>query len=528
VRRLVAGPLLVLMVGLGWFGLAPTQLGGSNSYVTTHGNSMEPDFSAGDLAVIRSADDYRVGEVIAYHSETLKTVVMHRIVAVQNYPDDQGTQDTEDSTRYTLRGDHNSWLDPDHPARDQVVGTLALRIPQGGIWLDRLTSPAALGLIAFTLMAGGGNAVQRRRRRRRRNMSQHMTRDRRAVSAGGLPPWARSAGVVVALAALAGVLLAIPAWTTTPLRSGTTDGTVDQTMTFSYRTEVRPSAAYDDTIVTSPEPVFRNLSKSVDVRYSYQGRAGSIAVAAQLSTAGGWHSTVPLRSAVSFDNNDYTGTVRLDLEALEDRAQAAAVVTGIPASAVEIAIVASVATADEATFKPALTMTLTPLQLTLVGEESSLTTTAAASTTTTATGPGTLSFAGREVSVPAARIWSAGLLLTALLAALVLALLAHRGTRSSEGANIRRSYAPILIQVQPMPTPAGQPVVDVVDFATLAKLAQRYGLLVMHWSRSNVETFIVQDEGTTYRYRTGTGTGTGAGEGTGSSEAPADVAVPTG
>jgi hypothetical protein len=29
---------------------------------------------------------------------------------------------------------------------------------------------------------------------------------------------------------------------------------------------------------------------------------------------------------------------------------------------------------------------------------------------------------------------------------------------------------------------------------------------VLHWSRSDIETFIVRDEGTTYRYRTGAGT----------------------
>jgi hypothetical protein len=54
-----------------------------------------------------------------------------------------------------------------------------------------------------------------------------------------------------------------------------------------------------------------------------------------------------------------------------------------------------------------------------------------------------------------------------------------------------------------MTTVAGRPVVDVTDFATLARLADRYGLLVLHWSRSGVETFVVQDEGTTFRYRTG-------------------------
>jgi hypothetical protein len=45
----------------------------------------------------------------------------------------------------------------------------------------------------------------------------------------------------------------------------------------------------------------------------------------------------------------------------------------------------------------------------------------------------------------------------------------------------------------------------VVDFPTLAKLAERYELLVLHWRRSDVETFVVQDQGTTYRYRTGVG-----------------------
>ena len=56
-----------------------------------------------------------------------------------------------------------------------------------------------------------------------------------------------------------------------------------------------------------------------------------------------------------------------------------------------------------------------------------------------------------------------------------------------------------------MTAPPGQPVVDVTEFAMLAQLTERYGLLVLHWTRSGVETFVVQDEGTTYRYRTGTG-----------------------
>ncbi len=47
-------------------------------------------------------------------------------------------------------------------------------------------------------------------------------------------------------------------------------------------------------------------------------------------------------------------------------------------------------------------------------------------------------------------------------------------------------------------------MVDVREFAKLARLAERYGLLVLHWSRSDVQTFLVHDDSATYRDRTGT------------------------
>lgn len=490
-RHLMHAGFLLLVVA-GWLLLAPSHLGGSSSYVETYGASMEPGFRAGDMAVLRAADDYAVGDVAAYHSDLLDTVVMHRIVAVED-------------DRYILQGDNNTWLDPDRPTEEQLIGRLAFRIPQGGIWLGRLTSPAALGLFALGLLAAGGSALGTRRRRRRETMSRHTVVARHRMSLGSLPHWGAGGALAAALSAVVGVLLAVPAWNMSPSPSSAVDAGQPQTMTFSYRTEVRPSAAYDDTVVTSPEPVFRNLAEAVDVRYSYRGGPGSIAVSAELSTAGGWRSTVPLRPPVSFEGDTHAGTVRLDLAGLENRAERAAAVTGIPASEIQVAIIPTVKVADGTVFSPTLALTMTPLQLTLAGEASSLIVRDSAPATASEQETAALSFAGRSMPVSTARSLSVALLLGALLIALVLGGLLLLGVRGSEGALIRRRYAPILIQVQPMPTPPGRPVVDVVDFATLAKLAQRYGLLVMHWSRSNVETFVVQDEGTTYRYRTGTG-----------------------
>jgi hypothetical protein len=53
-----------------------------------------------------------------------------------------------------------------------------------------------------------------------------------------------------------------------------------------------------------------------------------------------------------------------------------------------------------------------------------------------------------------------------------------------------------------MQLPHGRPIIDVTTFPVLAKLAERYGLLILHWARSGGETFVVQDENTTYRYQT--------------------------
>ena len=91
----IGGALTVAVFALGWLFLAPHQIGGTTTYVVTHGVSMEPNFHTGDLAVLRAQQSYHVGEVVAYRSATLHTVVMHRVVGVGG-----GT--------FTFKGDNNS------------------------------------------------------------------------------------------------------------------------------------------------------------------------------------------------------------------------------------------------------------------------------------------------------------------------------------------------------------------------------------------------------------------------------------
>ena len=118
----------------------PLAFGGCTTYVSTHGTSMEPRFHTGDMAILRSAVRYEVGDVVAYRSASLNTVVMHRIVAM-------------DGDRFVIQGDNNDWLDEDRPTEDEVLGTLFLRIPHGGQALTALRSPAVLAAASLAALA---------------------------------------------------------------------------------------------------------------------------------------------------------------------------------------------------------------------------------------------------------------------------------------------------------------------------------------------------------------------------------------
>lgn len=511
--RQVRWAIATAITALAVFWLLPSSLGGQTTYVSTHGISMEPGFHAGDLAVLRPADAYSAGDIVAYRSDLLDTTVMHRIVAVDN-------------GYYSFKGDNNSWLDPEEPSLDKLVGKLAFQIPQGGIWLDRLTSPPVLGIIAFALIASGGTAAatRKKRRNRRATVSRHLSERpaKRAPGAGlsisSLSPSLRIAAGTAAVAAFLGASLGVAAWTG-PLEQASSAAVKSGTsMKFSYSAEVGRSAAYDGTTAVAPDPVFRKLANTVQVDFAYDGEPGTVAVNAELSAPSGWRSTVPLADADTFSGNAYKGTVTLDLDALQAKADGAAAATGLAASPVSLAVVPNVTTESGAEFSPELKLSLAPLQLSLVGGKEALTVTDSSTNQQTVMAPRTIGFNTWSITAETARILSALLLVAGLATAVAVLVLARRSAPMDEASAIRRRYSNLLVPVQPMPAAQGRPVIDVTTFATLAKLAERYGLLVLHWNRSGVETFIVQDENITYRYRAG---------GSGPTAAPVNTAQDT-
>ena len=140
----------VVLLGAAWWLIAPPGLGGSTSFVTVDGTSMLPGLQQDDLVALRRSESYRVGDVVAYRSPLLRRIVLHRIVAVDN-------------GRYTFKGDNNTFLDPEHPTRAELVGRLSVRIPVAGKVVPILHVPWIVGALAtlLVLSLGLGDASAR-------------------------------------------------------------------------------------------------------------------------------------------------------------------------------------------------------------------------------------------------------------------------------------------------------------------------------------------------------------------------------
>jgi len=446
---------------------------------------MNPVYYQGDLVVVAKADAYQIGQIAGYPVPGKDFVALHRIIA-------------GDASGFTFKGDNNQSIDPYHPTADEIVGGAVLHIPHGGQVLEFLTNPVALGVVAFALIMFGSNRVRTRRRKRREAMAQQVSAGTNATrSMRALPRQLQIGFSVTAAVALLALMMAAFAWTapTQVMTSSTTQS--GRAMTFSYSADVPQSPAYDGTTVNSPDPIFRKLTNTVDVQMAYVGDPGSMTVNAELSTPSGWHSTVPLSGPTDI-SEVYAGSVTLDLNALAARALAAADTTGLPGSPLTVAVVANIQT-DSGLFAPKMTLNVAPLEMTISGDPKVTDSTSTPASTLIANTVGVGPF---HLGVVTARILSLVLLLGSLIAAVLLFRIARRTPPVDEVTRITQRYGPLLATVEPIATPPNVPVIEVTEFATLAKLAERCGQLVMHWSRSDVETFVILDEGTTYRYRT--------------------------
>jgi signal peptidase len=147
------GLALTLAILGAWFVLLrPMALGGPTSYLFVSGTSMLPTLETGDLVIAQSASTYEVGDVVAYHvpdgQPGAGALVIHRIVGGS-------------ANGFLIQGDNRDQPDDWHPASDDIVGRLWVRIPGAGtaiafIKQPGVLAPLAAGLAVTFVLLGGG------------------------------------------------------------------------------------------------------------------------------------------------------------------------------------------------------------------------------------------------------------------------------------------------------------------------------------------------------------------------------------
>jgi signal peptidase I len=521
---LLSATLVVLAVAA-WLVLAPTQIGGETSYVTTSGISMAPRFHTGDLAVVRPTKHYKVGDIVAYRSTMLHTVVLHRIVAVKG-------------DRYVFKGDNNNFVDPTRPARGDLVGRLSLRVAHGGRVLAWLHTPfmAALlmgGLAALLLL---GAKHQRRRRDRRRpseapagHARPRPAADREAIlGVGRQTLFTASAVAAAAFLALSALAFGHPASKPIAVKTPYTEK-----VSFGYHAKAPAGPVYPDGIVKTGDPIFLKLVRRVRVKAHYrlaaaapQRLGGTMEVLLRISSPTGWSRTIQLAAPKHFTGDYASADVMLDVPALQSLIRKVERLTGgTPGAAYNLWITPRVhvtgtlasqpLTSD---YAPALALKLDSLQLRgapaaaadpaadpdpgsgpTPEQKAAFNPSRGGNVAASSTATNALGLRGHDVPVPTIR-WIA--LIGFLLAASAALLTGVRllGESTDPAAHIHR-YRHLIVPIAGTTFDPARPPIDVTSIAALAQLAERSERLLLHHQRDGVDTYLVDDEGTLYRYQ---------------------------
>ena len=507
--------IAVLLVGLAALAVVwPARLGGSVTYVTTRGSSMEPAVHQGDLALVRPAGQYRVGDVVAYHSQLLNTIVMHRVVA-------------RHGDRYVFQGDNNSWLDRDRPTHKDLVGSVWVQIPKGGLVLEWIRRPTTLlGGLALLLLASGAALGTRRHRRpgaptrRRRNTPRQPTR-----------AWL-TAAIVCLVAAAACAALGTVAFTRPSTAPATQTGRYTQHGEFTYNAAAPPGPVYDNNTVATGDPVFLRLVQTVNVAFSYQFDAtaptamtGTMGLRAQITSGTGWRHRLELQPATPFTGDHAELHVAINAAQLQALITQVEILTGIQDGTYtvtllpEVQIIGTVAGQKlHDTFDPHLNFTLDRHQLRLTDpatDPATATATATATAKTTNTvltpavtgtfrqpipdAPTELHLFGRSLAVTDIRRVAPTLGAVFALAA-VAALIGLRRRWHGQASRIELRHGHRLIPVAAQQPHAQPGTVDLTNMHDLVRLADQHASLIFHRQTETTDDYQFQADHITYRY----------------------------
>jgi signal peptidase I len=483
--------LTFFLAFIGWMTLAPTQLGGSVTYVIVDGNSMEPDFHLGDLVLVRTEPSYQVGDAVTYQNKQMGNFVFHRIVETE-------------LDRFILKGDHNTWLDSYHPTQNEIVGKLWVHIPKLGKTIGWVRLPINL---AITIVVVGGVLMTEKK------IQPNQHGKRKSKPSAGFPGLFEMALYTIGFITLVFIGLSIYSFSRPTTRTAD-DIKYEQTGIYYY-SATSPVGIFDTEIIHSGDPIFTKLTCSIIIGFSYNitGPLQEVSGTQQLTARivdgqSGWQRTIPLTPATAFNGTSYSTTAPIDLCQFQSLVTTMGEKTGFRPNTT-LTIISQMAVTAKAggqnlydSFDSNLVFQFDDVHFYLVnnGETDPLQSSKSGMIANPNTQANTFKFLGFEFKVLSLRILGIGGLILSLLSLSIFGWYFYNVTQRNPETLVRMKYGALIMDVYDRGLENISSVIEVTSIDDLAKLAERQGAMILHMTRDFLHYYFVQTNGVTYRY----------------------------
>ncbi len=492
--------LLSLFLSLiSWMILAPTQLGGSVTYVIVDGNSMEAKFHRGDLILLRKAPTYQVGDAVTYQNAEMGRYVFHRIIDLN-------------LDRFVLQGDNNAWLDSYQPTQEEIVGKLWMHLPRVGKAVEWLRLPInmalAVGLLGGSLMSS--MMIQPSKHEKGKNKPSRNF-------GGPLTVVLYFLGFIVLIFLALGIFAF-----TRPLARTVGQIPYQQEGKFFY-SATGTTGVYDTDQVRSGEPVFPKLTCFLNLGFSYNMSANQLQeisgthqlYARVLDEQSGWHRTIPMIAATGFVGNSYMTMATLDLCQVEALVNLMEQETGFHQNAYTLEIVSHVDIMAKVagqqvqdSFDPTLAFRFDEVHFYLANNDAQANPLQLSKQSLTGN-------SDLEANILPLLDWKPTVQMMRGIALIGLGLslggflglgwYIYTMAYQSQEALIRLRYGSLIMDVQERSLDTSSPMMDVGTIDDLARMAERQNTMILHMTVNFLNYYLVQSNGTTYRYVTNPG-----------------------
>lgn len=469
---------------------------------------MEPDFRMGDLVVVSKGQNYRIDDAVVYqHPE--EGHIFHRIIGQEN-------------GKFILQGDNNSWADAHQPTPNEIIGKLWLRIPYGGRVIRYFRSPINLTVLTTVLviaMSISPKTKGSRKSKRRQNKKQKSMDQDNNVSISKNMEGVIVSGVIAIVALVMGVIAFIR-----PVDRIVDDNVEYQHLGILIYNAPDPQDIYDTDEIQTGEPVFLNTTCEVRLFFSYHldsaymhpdeaaGNFGSYRVTVQISDPNGWNRTIGLSPLTEFVGSGFTAGMNMDLchirelitqmEEITETKNNWYDLTILP----EVYVVGSVSGRPlEDTFNPKINFEIDENLMRLPRDLdndglSALAPTGSGVILGARMAHNAINIFGLAIPIISARWIGSVAFFLALIGLVGFGWPVYQEWRSGAASRIRVQYNPVLVNIEPGNLSTNGQVVNVESFDDLAKLADRYGAMILSETNGSSTKYCVQDGEITYEY----------------------------